>query len=95
MSAPAIDIQKIATLARLKLTPDEAELYQAQLGKILDYMDVLARYDLSGVEPTAHAMQEQNVLRRDEARPSFSREEALANAPKSSHGQFQIPKVVE
>ena len=95
MSAPAIDIQKIATLARLKLTPDEADLYQAQLGKILDYMDVLARYDLGGVEPTAHAMPVHNVLRHDEARPSFSRDEALANAPKTSHGQFQIPKVVE
>lgn len=95
MSAPAIDIQKVATLARLKLTPEEAGLYEAQLGKILDYMDVLARYDLSGVEPTAHAMQVHNVLRHDEARPSFSREEALSNAPKSSHGQFQIPKVVE
>ena len=95
MSAPAIDIQKIATLARLKLTQEEAALYQAQLGKILDYMDVLARYDLGGVEPTAHAMPVHNVLRRDESRPSFSRDEALSNAPKSSHGQFQIPKVVE
>ena len=95
MSVPAIDIQKIATLARLKLTPEEAELYQAQLGKILGYMDVLARYDLAAVEPTAHAMPMHNVLRRDEARPSFSRDEALSNAPKSSHGQFQIPKVVE
>ena len=95
MSAPAIDIQKIATLARLNLTQEEAELYQAQLGKILDYMDVLARHDLGGVEPTAHAMPVHNVLRTDETRPSFSREVALSNAPKSSHGQFQIPKVVE
>ena len=95
MSAPAIDIQKAATLARLKLTDEEAVLYQSQLGKILDYMDVLARYDLAGVEPTAHAMQVHNVLRPDEPRPSFPRETALSNAPKSSHGQFQIPKVVE
>ena len=95
MSAPVIDIQKIATLARLKLSPEEADLYQTQLAKILDYMDVLARYDLGDVEPTAHAMPVHNVLRRDESRPSFSSAEALSNAPKSSHGQFQIPKVVE
>lgn len=95
MSAPAIDIQKVATLARLHLTAEEAAMYQSQLGKILDYMDVLAKHDLSGVEPTAHAMPVHNVLRADEPRPSFPPEVALSNAPKSSHGQFQIPKVVE
>ncbi len=95
MSAAAIDIQKIATLSRLKLTPEEADLYQAQLAKILDYMDVLARYDLSETEPTATASGGRNVLREDVARSSFSSAEALSNAPKSSHGQFQIPKVVE
>ncbi|MBX7211038.1 MAG: Asp-tRNA(Asn)/Glu-tRNA(Gln) amidotransferase subunit GatC [Verrucomicrobiaceae bacterium] len=95
MSAHAIDIQKAASLARLKLTPDEAALYESQLGKILDYMDVLARYDLGSVEPTAHAMPVHNVMRRDESRPSFTQDQALANAPKSSHHQFQIPKVVE
>lgn len=95
MSAPAIDIQKVATLARLKLTPEEADLYQSQLAKILDYMDVLASHDLSAVEPTAHAMPVHNVMRSDEARPSFTLEQALSNAPKSSHNQFQIPKVVE
>ena len=95
MSAPAIDIQKIATLSRLNLTPEEAALYETQLGKILDYMDVLGRYDLAGVEPTAQAMPVHNVIRTDEYRPSFPPEVALSNAPKSSHGQFQIPKVVE
>jgi aspartyl-tRNA(Asn)/glutamyl-tRNA(Gln) amidotransferase subunit C len=95
MSSPAIDIQKIATLSRLKLTPEEAELYQSQLGKVLDYMDVLVGYDLESVEPTAHAVPAQPHLRIDEPRASLDRALALSNAPKSSHDQFQIPKVIE
>ena len=95
MYAPVIVIQIVATLARLKLTDEEAALYQSQLGKILDYMDVLARYDLGGAEAAAHAMPLTDVLRPDESRPSFTRDEALANAPKQALGQFQIPKVIE
>jgi aspartyl-tRNA(Asn)/glutamyl-tRNA(Gln) amidotransferase subunit C len=95
MSSPAIDIQKVATLSRLKLTPDEATLYQSQLGKILDYMDVLVGYDLDSVEPAAHAVPAQPHLREDEPRPSVERSLMLANAPKSSHDQFQISKVIE
>lgn len=95
MSAHAIDIQKVSTLARLKLTAEEAALYESQLGKILDYMDVLASYDLGSVEPTAHALPVHNALRQDASRPSFTLEQALSNAPKTSHNQFQIPKVVE
>ncbi len=90
-----IDIRKIATLARLKLTDEEAAQYQGQLANILGYMEVLEKHDLSGVEPTAHAMPVYDALRQDEPRPGLTREQALSNAPKQIFDQFQIPKVVE
>jgi aspartyl-tRNA(Asn)/glutamyl-tRNA(Gln) amidotransferase subunit C len=37
----------------------------------------------------------QNVFREDEARPSFTASEALANAPRSANGLFIVPKVIE
>lgn len=95
MSAPHIDIHRIATLSRLKLTDAEATQYAAQLDNILNYVGVLEKHDLSGVEPSAHAMPVFDVWREDVAKPSFSAEQALANAPRQTNDQFVIAKVVE
>ena len=69
--------------------------YAAQLDGILTYIDTLTRYNLDGVEPTAHAMPVYDVLRADEARPGFTQDQALSNAPKRTADQFQISKVIE
>jgi aspartyl-tRNA(Asn)/glutamyl-tRNA(Gln) amidotransferase subunit C len=90
-----IDIKRIATLSRLKLTAEEETLYAGQLTNILSHMDVLERYDLSAVEPSAHAMPVYDVWREDAARIAFTAEQALENAPRRSGDQFQITKVVE
>jgi aspartyl-tRNA(Asn)/glutamyl-tRNA(Gln) amidotransferase subunit C len=95
MSSPSLDIHRIATLSRLKLTDAEATEYEGQLGRILGYMDTLSRFDLDGVEPTAHAMPIFDVWRADEPAASFTSEEALLNAPKKTQDQFVIGKVVE
>lgn len=93
--AHQINIQHVAKLARLTLTDEEAGRYEAQMNDILSYIDTLTRYDLDGVEPTAHAMPVYDVLRADESRPGFTQEQALSNAPKRLADQIQIPKVIE
>ena len=90
-----IDIQHTAKLARLKLTEQEAVKYEAQLAKVLDYMETLEGHDLSGVELTAHAMPIYDVWREDVSVVGLDRDEALANAPRKSAGQFLISRVVE
>lgn len=95
MSQHHIDIHRIATLARLKLTDDEAARYSGQLDHILDYVSALDAHDLSSVDPTAHAMPVFDVVRHDESASSFTSAQALDNAPKKSQGQFQMPRVVE
>ena len=93
--AHQINIQHVAKLARLTLTDAEAGRYEVQMNDILSYIDTLTRYDLDGVEPTAHAMPVYDVLRADESRPGFTQEQALSNAPKRQADQIQIPKVIE
>lgn len=90
-----IDIHHTAKLARLKLTEEEATRYEAQLGKVLDYMETLEGHDLSSVELTAHAMPLFDVWREDEPVEGLSREAALSNAPRKASGQFLMPRVVE
>jgi aspartyl-tRNA(Asn)/glutamyl-tRNA(Gln) amidotransferase subunit C len=95
MAAAEIDIKYVAHLARLHLTPDEEKKLGAQLGNILGYIEKLNQLDVSGVEPTAHAVPMVNVTRPDEIRPSLPHEEALRNAPAPANGLFMVPKIVE
>ncbi|MGA9778606.1 MAG: Asp-tRNA(Asn)/Glu-tRNA(Gln) amidotransferase subunit GatC [Limisphaerales bacterium] len=95
MAAAEIDIKYVAHLARLHLTPDEEKKLGAQLGNILGYIDKLNQLDVSGVEPTAHAVPMVNVTRPDEIRPSLPHDDALRNAPAQANGLFIVPKIVE
>jgi aspartyl-tRNA(Asn)/glutamyl-tRNA(Gln) amidotransferase subunit C len=95
MAAPEIDIKYVAHLARLHLTPEEEKKLGAQLGGILGYIEKLKELDVTGVEPTAHAVPMVNVTRRDEIRPSLPHDDALRNAPKQANGLFIVPKIVE
>ncbi|MCX8091468.1 MAG: Asp-tRNA(Asn)/Glu-tRNA(Gln) amidotransferase subunit GatC [Verrucomicrobiae bacterium] len=95
MSAPAMDIQYVAHLARLELTPEEQRKFAAQLGQVLEHIEKLKQLDVSGVEPTAHAAPMVNVMRPDDVRPGLAHEEALRNAPAQANGLFIVPKIVE
>jgi aspartyl-tRNA(Asn)/glutamyl-tRNA(Gln) amidotransferase subunit C len=95
MAAADFDIQYVAKLARIALTPDEEKKLAAQLGGILGYIEKLKELDVAGVEPTAHAVPLVNVTRADEICESLPHEDALRNAPKQSNGLFIVPKVVE
>jgi aspartyl-tRNA(Asn)/glutamyl-tRNA(Gln) amidotransferase subunit C len=50
--------------------------------------------DVTGIEPTAHAVRIDNVFRADEARPGLDKEAVLANAPAQDGEQFLVPKIV-
>jgi len=95
MAAPEIDIKYVAHLARLHLTPDEEKKLGAQLDGILGYIEKLKELDVTGVEPTAHAVPMVNVTRPDEIRPSLPHDDALRNAPAKASGLFIVPKIVE
>jgi aspartyl-tRNA(Asn)/glutamyl-tRNA(Gln) amidotransferase subunit C len=95
MAAAEINVKYVAHLARLALTPDEEVKLTAQLGHILGYIEKLRELDVSGVEPTAHAVPMVNVTRADEIRPSLAHEDALRNAPRQANGLFIVPKIIE
>ncbi|TVR51896.1 MAG: Asp-tRNA(Asn)/Glu-tRNA(Gln) amidotransferase subunit GatC [Puniceicoccaceae bacterium] len=94
-STHPIDIDYVANLARIALTPGEKERFSRQLGDVLAYIEQLNEVDVSSVEPTAHAFPVVNVWREDEPRPGLPLEKVLANAPASREQMFVVPKVVE
>lgn len=95
MSAPDFDVEYVAELARIKLTPEEIETFRSQLGQVLEHVAKLNEIDVSDVEPMAHSFPVHNVFREDEPRESLDRQAALSNAPRQAQGLFIVTKVVE
>jgi len=94
MASP-IDVKYVAHLARLSLTPTEEVKLGDQLNHILGYVEKLKELDVTGIEPTAHAVPMVNVTRPDTVQPSLAHQSALQNAPKQAGGLFVVPKIVE
>jgi aspartyl-tRNA(Asn)/glutamyl-tRNA(Gln) amidotransferase subunit C len=95
MPSSDFNIKYVAHLARIALTPEEEKKLASQLGGILGYIEKLKELDVSGVEPTAHAVPLTNVTRADEKGESLSQDDALKNAPAKANGLFIVPKIVE
>lgn len=89
------EVDHVARLGRLNLTDEERATFTGQLNEILGYVEKLKELDVAEVEPTAHVVPLQNVLRPDLSRPSFGREEMLANAPDRVEGFFKVPRILE
>jgi aspartyl-tRNA(Asn)/glutamyl-tRNA(Gln) amidotransferase subunit C len=81
----------VARLARLELTDEEVERMSGELTTILDHVERMNELDLDGAEPTSHVVALENVLRADEPRPSWPREQVLEPAPDHAEGAFRVP----
>lgn len=89
------EVRKVALLARLELGEDELDAQAKHFNTLLTQFEILQSLDVTGIEPTSHSIPLVNVLRADVARPSLSREKALANAPESRDGCIVVPRIVE
>jgi aspartyl-tRNA(Asn)/glutamyl-tRNA(Gln) amidotransferase subunit C len=81
------EVRKIASLARLRLSPEEEGVFAGQLGHIVDYIDQLQRFE-TGEGGIAAALPVREA--EDRARPCLPREVFLANAPESALGEFLV-----
>ena len=94
MAITRADVEKVALLARLRLSETELTSLTQELGQIVTYVDQLAEVDTEGVEPMAHAVEVHNVFADDVVRPSLPREQALANAPNHNERGYLVPPVL-
>ena len=88
-------VEHVAQLARLALSPEETRRLTEQLNAILSYMEQLNEVPTDGVEPTAHVLDLVNVFRDDTVHQSLSADAALANAPETVHHFFAVPRIAE
>jgi aspartyl-tRNA(Asn)/glutamyl-tRNA(Gln) amidotransferase subunit C len=95
MKISRTEVAHVARLARLALDDTELDTLTGDLDTILDYVEQLNRLDTAGIVPTAHAVPMANAFRPDQVRPSFTPEQAQANAPQPDSAGFRVPRVIE
>jgi aspartyl-tRNA(Asn)/glutamyl-tRNA(Gln) amidotransferase subunit C len=86
-------VRHIAKLARLKLSAQEEDMYTEQLGKILDYVAELQSVDTTGVQPAAHVLPVNNIMRDDEVKSPHNQSQILKEGPSVENNFFRVPKI--
>jgi aspartyl-tRNA(Asn)/glutamyl-tRNA(Gln) amidotransferase subunit C len=94
------DVQRVAELAHLELTPDESGRMLTDLNAMLDYVAELNQLDTSGVAPLAQVSELGDAVgastpRADQVRASLDRAAVMPQAPESDGSFFKVPKVIE
>ena len=99
------EVEHVAALAALALSPDELDRLGRDLGSILAYVAELDELDTAGIAPLTHVSElfphtgepsaSRGTLRSDEPRPSLARDLVMRGAPATDGTFFKVPKVIE
>jgi aspartyl-tRNA(Asn)/glutamyl-tRNA(Gln) amidotransferase subunit C len=95
MSVDRATVRRIARLARIAITDDEARRLEQELSGILDWVAQLNEIDTSAVEPMTRVAAMKIKMRKDEVTDGFCVDDILKNAPKVDDHYFVVPKIVE
>lgn len=95
MSVDTATVKKIASLARIAMSDDEANAMVPELNNILGWIEQLGEVDTSAVQPMTAVIPNHLRLREDVVTDGNCRDAILANAPQAEHGFFAVPKVIE
>jgi aspartyl-tRNA(Asn)/glutamyl-tRNA(Gln) amidotransferase subunit C len=92
------DVEKVAQLAHMDITPEELKVFAPQMAEIVAYVEQLNAIDTSNVEPSLGGLtpegERTDSSREDQVTPSLGQKLALAEAPDAAEGYFRVPKVL-
>jgi aspartyl-tRNA(Asn)/glutamyl-tRNA(Gln) amidotransferase subunit C len=95
MALDQSNIEKIAHLARIALSPEDVPTYTRNLSNILDFVEQMSAVDTTGITPMAHPLAMRARLREDSVSESDQRALFQALAPHTEAGLYLVPKVIE
>lgn len=95
MSVDTATVKRVARLARIAVTEEEAESLKGSLNGILAFVEQLNEVDVDGVEPMTSVRPMTMKKRKDEVTDGYMADKVLGNAPETEDGFFLVPKVVE
>ena len=89
------ELKHIASISRINITEDKLDSYVEAISNVLDVANKIKEVNTDNIKETTHISENTNVFRKDEIKPSYSRDEILKNAPTKESGCISLPKVVE
>ncbi len=95
MSVDLATVKRVARLARIAVSEEEAEKMMGELNGILGFVEHLSEVNVDGVEPMTSVTPMDMKKRVDEVNDGGKADDIVANAPASAENFFQVPKVVE
>ncbi len=95
MSVDAATVKRVAHLARIRVSDEEAEALRGELNAILGFVEQLNEVDVAGVEPMTSVLPMPMKKREDKVTDGGRPDDIVANAPLSENHYFLVPKVVE
>jgi aspartyl-tRNA(Asn)/glutamyl-tRNA(Gln) amidotransferase subunit C len=95
MSVDLATVKRVAHLARIAVTDEEAARMEGELNTILGFVEHLSEVDVDGVEPMTSVTPMAMKKRVDAVTDGSKAEDIVANAPESTDNFFVVPKVVE
>ena len=95
MSVDTATVKRVAHLARIAVSDEEAERMTGELNAILGFVEQLGEVDVSGVEPMTSVIPMEMRKRDDQVTDGGKAGDITANAPASDDDFFLVPKVVE
>jgi aspartyl-tRNA(Asn)/glutamyl-tRNA(Gln) amidotransferase subunit C len=95
MSVDIDTVKRVARLARIAVTEDEAARMTGELNTILGFVEQLGEVNVEGVEPMTSVIPMQMKKRDDVVTDGSKAADIVANAPATEENFFLVPKVVE
>ncbi len=92
------DVEKVAQLAHMEITPEALKVFAPQMAEIVAYVEQLNAVDTSNVDPSLGGLtpegERTDAARDDAVARSLGQKLALAEAPDPAEGHFRVPKVL-
>ena len=88
------EVLHIASLCRIGLSEEDLRRMQDQLSDILAQFEVLKQVNTDDVEPTAHSIDLESVLREDTVKPSLAQDDVLRNAPREEDRHLRVKAIL-
>lgn len=95
MSVDLATVKRVAHLARIAITDEDAKKMEGELNAILGFIEQLNEVDIKDVEPLTSSVKIEMKKRADVANDGGIADKVVANAPDTEDNFFLVPKVVE
>jgi len=95
MNVDETTVRRIARLARIKITDEEAKGLEKELTQILTWVEQLGEIDTKDVEPMTRVVAQELKKRKDEVTDGEIADDVIRNAPMADDHFYVVPKVVE